>query len=212
MCSLAKQELDELTLVEELAKKYGWKDDNPHYIRRKRDIMKKFQRLASVKNVSSAQEDADEMKKPTIKSWEHVAELATKDFKQAKVLMIPFIPKGEWVSDRFCRGARTTYEGTPRCKWHRLQTKDYKHFVRLIHYKNKMILQKADLLGAEEEQEDEDEEEEEKEEEGAASAEEEEEPPPPPPPPSSKAKKGKGKKAAEAEAPQDAPRPKRARK
>ena len=30
--------------------------------------------------------------------------------------------------------------------------------------------------------------------------------------PSSKAKKGKGKKAAEAEAPQDAPRPKRARK
>ena len=175
MCSLAKQELDELTLVEELAKKYGWKDDNPHYIRRKRDIMKKFQRLASVKNVSSAQEDADEKKKPTIKSWEHVAELATKDFKQAKVLMIPFIPKGEWVSDRFCRGGRSTYEGTPQCKWHRLHTKDYNHFVRLIHYKNKMILQKAVLLGAEEEQEKEEEEEEE-EEEGAASAEEEEEP------------------------------------
>ena len=40
-------------------------------------------------------------------------------------------------------------------------------------------------------------------------AEEEPPVPPPPPPQSSKSKRGKGKKAAEAEAPQDAPRPKR---
>ena len=103
-------------------------------------------------NKSTAQEAADE-KKPTIKSWEHVKELTTKDFNEAKKLMIPFIPKGEWVSDRFCRGGRSTYEGTPQCKWRRLQTKDYKHVVRLIQYKNKMILQKAALLGAEDEQE-----------------------------------------------------------
>ena len=138
------------------------RDDLVRMARRRRRAARR--RVREVRAAAPSGEDADE-KKPTIKSWEHVAELTTKDFGQAKKLMIPFIPKGEWVSDRFCRGGRSTYEGTPQCKWHRLHTKDYTHFVRLIHYKNKMILQKAVLLGAEEEQEEEEEEEQEEEEE-----------------------------------------------
>ena len=210
MDSLTAQELKAVKEVKELAEEYGWNEDHHDFKDMLKQVRKKFKKEAGKMNKSTAQEAADE-KKPTIKSWEHVAELTTKDFGQAKKLMIPLIPKGEWVSDRFCRGGRSTYEGTPQCKWHRLHTKDYNHFVRLIHYKNKMILQKAVLLGAEEEQEKEEEEEEE-EEEGAASAEEEDEPPSAPPPPSPKAKKGKSRKAPEAEAPQGSSRPKRAKK
>ena len=210
MDSLTAQELKAVKEVKALAEEYGWDDDHSEFKDMLKQVRKKFKKEAGKMKKSTAQEDADE-KKPTIKSWEHVKELTTKDFNEAKKLMIPFIPKGEWVSDRFCRGGRSTYEGTPQCKWHRLHTKDYTHFVRLIHYKNKMILQKAVLLGAEEEQEKE-EEEEEKEEEGAASAEEEDEPPSAPPPPSPKAKKGKSRKAPEAEAPQGSSRPKRAKK
>ena len=210
MDSLTAQELKAVKEVKELAEEYGWNEDHHDFKDMLKQVRKKFKKEAGKMNKSTAQEAADE-KKPTIKSWEHVKELTTKDFDQAKALMIPFIPKGEWVSDRFCRGGKVTYNGTPKCKWHRLQTKDGKHVVRLIHYKNKMILQKAVLLGAEEEQEKE-EEEEEKEEEGAASAEEEEEPAPAPAPSSSKAKKGKSRKAPEAEAPQGSSRPKRAKK
>ena len=198
------QKLDELMKVKA---KMGWDEDDPRIKIEKDKLWKNYKKEAGKMLKSTAQEDADE-KKPTIKSWEHVAELTTKDFDQAKKLMIPFIPKGEWVSDKFCRGGRSTYEGMPQCKWHRLHTKDYKHFVRLIHYKNKMILQKAVLLGAEEEQEDE-EEEEEKEEEGAAPAAEEEEPASAPAPSSSRSKRGKGKRPAEAEAPQEATKPKK---
>ena len=74
---------------------------------------------------TAKQEDADQ-NKPTIKSWEHVAELTTKEFLQAKKLMIPLIPRGEWVSDKFCRGGKVAYKGTLQCKWRRLQTKDGK--------------------------------------------------------------------------------------
>ena len=183
----------------------GWDDDNHRFKHEKDRLYKNYNKAAGkLKKATAQQEDADQ-NKPTIKSWEYVAELTTKDFDQAKKLMIPFVPRGEWVSDKFCRGGKVTYEGTPQCKWHRLQTKDYKHVVRLIHYKNKMILQKAVLLGAEEEQQQQEEEEEE-------AAAEEPPVPPPPPPQSSKSKRGKGKKAAEAEAPQDAPKPKRSRK
>ena len=110
------------------------------------------------KNMSTAQEDADE-RKPRITSWEHVAELTTRDFKQAEALMIPLIPRGEWVSDHWSRGGKVAYKGQPKCAWRRRQTKDGKHIVRLIQYKNIMVLQKAVLPGAEDEKQQEEEEE-----------------------------------------------------
>ena len=143
----------------------GWDDDDQRFMHEKNRLYKNYNKAAGkLMKATAKQEDADK-NKPTIKSWEHVAELTTKEFPQAKKLMIPLIPRGEWVSDKFCRGGKVAYKGTPQCKWRRLQTKDGKHVVRLIQYKNKMILQKAALLGAEDEHEEEQEKEEEEEEE-----------------------------------------------
>ena len=62
MDSLTSQELEELKQLKLLAKEYGWEDDDPIYIRRKAGLIKKYQKLAGKKNVSTAQEDADERK------------------------------------------------------------------------------------------------------------------------------------------------------
>ena len=154
--------------------------------------------------MSTEQKDAEELA-PTITSWQHMAVLITKDFDKAMKMMITHVP-GNWVADKWSRGGKVAYQGEPKCAWHRRQTKDGKKIVRLIQYKNQMILQRAVLLGAEEEEE------EEEQDEVEGEAEEEEEEPPPPPPSSSKAKRGKSRKAPEAEAPQGSSRPKRAKK
>ena len=52
-----------------LAEEYKWEDDDPLYMKRKAELIKKYQKLAGKKNVSTAQEDADE-RKPRITSWE----------------------------------------------------------------------------------------------------------------------------------------------
>ena len=97
-----------------------------------------------------------------------------------------------------------------KCDWRRRMSNNGKQIVGLIQYKSKMILQKAVMLGAEDEEDEEEEEDQEQEETAAEEAKAEAEEPPPPAKEPSKAKKGKGKKTPEAEAPQDAPRPKRA--
>ena len=116
------------------------------------------------------------------------------------------------MPDKWSRGGKVAYKGEPKCAWRRRMSKDGKQIVRLIQYKNQMILQKAVMLGAEDEQEEEEDEDDEEQEEAAAEEEEEAEEEAPPAKVPSKAKKGKGKKAPEAEAPQDAPRPKRSKK
>ena len=65
------------------------------------------------------------------------------------------------MADKWSRGGKVAYKGEPKCAWRRHQTNDGKEIVRLIQYKNQMILQKAVLLGAEDEEEEEEEEEEE---------------------------------------------------
>ena len=119
---------------------------------------------------------------------------------------------GNWVPDKWSRGGKVAYKGEAKCDWRRRMSNDGKQIVRLIQYKGMMILQKAVMLGAEDEQEEQEEEEEEEQQEAAAEAEEEAEEEAPPAKEPSKAKKGKGKKTPEAEAPQDAPRPKRAKR
>ena len=37
------------------------------------------------------------------------------------------------------RGGKVAYKGQPKCAWRRRQTKDGKHVVRLIQYKNIMV-------------------------------------------------------------------------
>ena len=86
MDSLTAQELKAVKEVKELAEEYGWKDDHHEFKDMLKQVRKKFKKEAGKMNKSTAQEAADE-KKPTIKSWEHVAELTTKDFDQAKALM-----------------------------------------------------------------------------------------------------------------------------
>ena len=117
---------------------------------------------------------------------------------------------GNWVPDKWSRGGKVAYKGETKCNWRRRMSNDGKQIVRLIQYKGKMILQNAVMLGAEDEQQQEGEEDQEQEGAAAEEAEEEADEPPPPAEDPSKAKKGKGKKTPEAEAPQDAPRPKRA--
>ena len=87
---------------------------------------------------------------PTIISWKHVAVLGTKDFKKAQKMISIYVP-GNWVPDKWSRGGKVAYKGQSKCDWRRRMTKDGKQIVRLIQYKNTMILQKAVMLGAKDE-------------------------------------------------------------
>ena len=157
--------------LKELKELHGWDDDDPKFIKKKAQIYKTYDKLAGKKKVSTAQKDAEEGA-PFITLWEHVAELISKDFDKAFKVMIHHIPRGDWVADKWCRGGKVAYKGQPKCDWRRRQTKDGKQVVRLIQYKNIMILQKGVLLGAEDEKQQQQQQEEEEEE---AAAEEEEE-------------------------------------
>ena len=42
MDSLTKQELEELKLLEQVAKHYRWEDDDPLYMKRKADLFKRY--------------------------------------------------------------------------------------------------------------------------------------------------------------------------
>ena len=53
------------------------------------------------------------------------------------------------------RGGKVSYEGEPKCDWRRRMADDGKKIVRLIQHKGKVVLQKAVLLGAEDEEEEE---------------------------------------------------------
>ena len=87
---------------------------------------------------------------PTITSWKHVAVLGTKDFKKAQKMISIYVP-GNWVPDKWSRGGKVSYEGEPKCDWRRRMADDGKKIVRLIKHMGKVVLQKAVLLGAEDE-------------------------------------------------------------
>ena len=62
MDSLTKQELEvrgKLTLLEQVAKKYGWEDDDPAYMKRKAAVNKRFRKLAGKVDVSTEQKGAE---------------------------------------------------------------------------------------------------------------------------------------------------------
>ena len=114
MASLMEEHVKEMKELMQLKELYGWDDDDPRFLYQKDEVYKNYKKMAGKMKKSTAQEDADK-KKPRIKSWEHVAELTTKDFKQADALMIPLIPQGEWMADKWSRGGKVAYGGQPKC-------------------------------------------------------------------------------------------------
>ena len=71
MDSLTKQELEELKLLEQVAKHYRWEDDDPLYMKRKADLFRRYKKMAGKLNVSTEQKGA-EVLAPTIKLWKHM--------------------------------------------------------------------------------------------------------------------------------------------
>ena len=59
MDSLRKQELKELKLLEQVAKIYGWEDDDPAYMKRKADLFKRYRKVTGKLNVSTEQTGAE---------------------------------------------------------------------------------------------------------------------------------------------------------
>ena len=141
MASLMEEHVKEMKELMELKELYGWDDDDPRFLYQKDEVYKNFKKMAGKMKKASTAQDAEDVA-PTITSWEHVAELNTKDFDKAKKMMITHLP-GNWMPDKWSRGGKVAYGGQPKCDWRRRMTKDGKQIVRLIQYKNIMILQNA---------------------------------------------------------------------
>jgi hypothetical protein len=114
--SSMEAELADLKALMELKKMYSWKDDNPLFLKRQGDIMKKHAKLS--KGIQK-KKGGTALCKPRIHSWATVSTVKVKDFKDVHS-KLSVISEGIWVADRWSRGGVLNYMDEPACSLHAL--------------------------------------------------------------------------------------------
>ena len=137
--SSMEAELADLKALMELKKMYSWKDDDPLFLKRQGDIMKKHAKLS--KGIQK-KKGGTALCKPRIHSWATVSTVKVKDFKDVHS-KLSVISEGIWVADRWSRGGVLNYMDEPACPWRRRMTNDGQAFARIIKYSKGFALQKS---------------------------------------------------------------------
>ena len=141
--SSMEAELADLKALMELKKMYSWKDDDPLFLKRQGDIMKKHAKLS--KGIQK-KKGGTALCKPRIHSWATVSTVKVKDFKDVHS-KLSVISEGIWVADRWSRGGVLNYMDEPACPWRRRMTNDGQAFARIIKYSKGFAIQKGKLAG-----------------------------------------------------------------